>query len=70
LQSDAEQVAEVSDQHLRIVQKIETGEINRVLTTVFDLKRALMVPHVLVCCAAIYQLWRKIRFPSNREAAV
>ncbi len=39
-----EQFAELADLHLRSVQKIEAGEINLLLTTVFRIKRALKCP--------------------------
>ncbi len=36
-----EKLAELSDLHLRSLQKIEAGEINLLVTTVFRIKRAL-----------------------------
>jgi transcriptional regulator with XRE-family HTH domain len=36
-----ERLAELADLHLRSLQKIEAGEINLLLTTVFRIKRAL-----------------------------
>ena len=39
-----EQLAERADLHLRSLQKIEAGQINLLLTTVYRLKRALKCP--------------------------
>jgi transcriptional regulator with XRE-family HTH domain len=36
-----EKLAELADLHLRSLQKIEAGEINLLITTVFRIKRAL-----------------------------
>jgi len=36
-----EKLAELADLHLRSVQKIEAGQINLLITTVFRIKRAL-----------------------------
>ena len=36
-----EKLAELADLHLRSLQKIEAGEINLLVTTVFRIKRAL-----------------------------
>ena len=36
-----EKLAELADLHLRSLQKIEAGEINLLVTTIFRLKRAL-----------------------------
>jgi len=36
-----EKLAELADLHLRSLQKIEAGEINLLMTTVFRIKRAL-----------------------------
>jgi transcriptional regulator with XRE-family HTH domain len=41
-----EKLAELSDLHLRTLQKIEAGKINLLLTTVLRIKRALKCPWV------------------------
>ena len=39
-----EKLAELADLHLRTIQKIEAGEINLLLPTIYRLKRALKCP--------------------------
>ena len=41
-----EKLAELAGLHIRSLQKIEAGEINLLLTTIFRLKRALKCPWV------------------------